>query len=79
MLTRHIIDKLLKIKDIGKILKQTRKKKDRDNKYRGTKTEVTIGAGPVAEWLSSCTLLQQPRVSLVWILGADRALLIKPC
>ena len=35
-----------------------------------------VGAGPVAEWLSSCTLLQQPKVR---ILGADMALLIRPC
>ena len=31
------------------------------------------GAGPVAEWLSSCALLRQPRVSPVQILGADMA------
>ena len=36
-------------------------------------------ASPVAEWLSSHALLRQPRVSLVQILGADLALLIKPC
>ena len=28
----------------------------------------------MAEWLSSCALLQRPRVSLVWILGVDLAL-----
>ena len=33
----------------------------------------------MAEWLSSCTLLQWPRVSLIWILGADVALLVRPC
>ena len=37
------------------------------------------GAGPVADWLSSLALLQRPRVSLVRILGADMAPLIKPC
>ena len=37
------------------------------------------GSGLMAKWLSSCALLQQPRVSLVWILGADMALLIRPC
>ena len=37
------------------------------------------GAGPAAEWLSSRTLLQRPRVSLVQILGVDMALLIRPC
>ena len=37
------------------------------------------GAGPVAEWLSSRALLQQPRVLPVWILAMDMALLIKPC
>ena len=37
------------------------------------------GAGSMANWLSSCTLPQWPRISLVWILGADMALLIKPC
>ena len=30
---------------------------------------VTLGAGPVPKWLSSHALLQQPRVSLVRILG----------
>ena len=30
-----------------------------------------IGAGPVAEWLSLCSLLWRPRVSPVQILGAD--------
>ena len=29
------------------------------------------GAGPVAEWLSSCAPLWRPRVSLVWIVDAD--------
>ena len=37
------------------------------------------GAGPMAEWLSSHTPLQQPRVSQVQILGVDMAPLIKPC
>ena len=32
----------------------------------------------MAEWLSSCILLRQPSVSLVQILGADTAPLIKP-
>ena len=36
-------------------------------------------AGPVAEWLGSCALLQWPRVSPVQILGVDLALLIRPC
>ena len=36
------------------------------------------GAGPVAEWLSSCALLRWPRVSPVPILGADTALLFRP-
>ena len=40
---------------------------------------VNSGASPVAEWLSSRALLGCPRVSLVWILGTDMALLIKPC
>ena len=34
---------------------------------------------PMPEWLSSCALLQWPRVSPVWILGADMAPLIRPC
>ena len=38
----------------------------------------TPGATPVAEWLSLHALLQQPRVLLVWILGADMAPLIRP-
>ena len=37
------------------------------------------GAGPKAKWLSSHTLLQQPRVSLLWILGADMAAHVRPC
>ena len=37
-------------------------------------------ASPMAKWLRSlCPPLQWPRVSLVWILGADTALLIRPC
>ena len=28
-----------------------------------------VGAGPTAEWLSSCALLRRPRASPVWILG----------
>ena len=38
----------------------------------------TIGADPVAEWLSLHVLLQRPRVSLVRILGTDMTPLIKP-
>ena len=38
-----------------------------------------LGAGPVAEWLSSHALLGWPRVSPVGILGAGTAVLIKPC
>ena len=41
--------------------------------------ECSLGAGPVAEWVSSRTPLWRPRVSLVWILGADMAPLIRPC
>ena len=37
------------------------------------------GAGPVAEWLSSCTPLRRPRVLPVGILGADITPLIVPC
>ena len=36
------------------------------------------GPSPVAEWLSSCAPLQQPRVSPVRILGMDTALFIRP-
>ena len=39
----------------------------------------SYGVCPVAERLSSCTLLWWPRVSLVWIPGTDLALLIKLC
>ena len=39
---------------------------------------VFLGAGPVAEWLSSRTPLRWPRVSRVRILGADVAALVKP-
>ena len=38
-----------------------------------------IGASPVAEWLSSCAPLRQPRVSPVRILGANMAPFIRPC
>ena len=38
-----------------------------------------MGAGPMAEWLSLRPLLQQPRVLLVLILGADMAPLVKSC
>ena len=37
------------------------------------------GAGPMAEWLGLCPPLWWPRVLLVWNLGTDMALLIKPC
>ena len=37
------------------------------------------GASPVAKWLSSRAPLRRPRVSPVWILGADMAPLIMPC
>ena len=40
-------------------------------------TSVDGGAGPVAEGLSLCALLQWPRVSPVLILGADMIPLIK--
>ena len=55
-----------------------------NNKFYETNQEMInkefrIGAGPMAEWLSSCAPLQWPRVLLVGILGADRAPLIKPC
>ena len=36
-----------------------------------------LGAGSMAEWLSSCAPPQQPRVSPVQILGADLARLIR--
>ena len=38
-----------------------------------------LGGRPVAEWLSSSVLLRWPRVSLVRILGADMAPLIRLC
>ena len=38
-----------------------------------------LGAGPMAEWLSSHAPLWWPRVSPVRMLGTDLALLIKPC
>ena len=45
----------------------------------GVSKTLRHGAGPVAEWLGSCTLRRRPRVLPVRILGADLALLIKPC
>ena len=58
------------LEEEGKIksLKQTNKQKDLGLKE----------AGPIAEWLSSCAPLQWPRVTLVWILGADMAPLVRP-
>ena len=40
--------------------------------------EIMAGAGPVAEWLSSCAPLRWPRVLPVWIQSMDLAPLIKP-
>ena len=40
--------------------------------------KAEVGAGPAAEWLSSRALLRRPRVSLVQILGADMAPLVRP-
>ena len=37
-----------------------------------------LGAGPVAEWLSSHAPLWWPGVLLVWILGPDMTPLIRP-
>ena len=39
--------------------------------YHRYHQELSHGAGPMAEWLSWCVLLQQPRVSPVQIWGAD--------
>ena len=36
------------------------------------------GAGPMAEWLSSCAPLRQPMVSPVQILGGEMAPLVRP-
>ena len=44
----------------------------------GVKRVIYIGADPIVEWLSSCAPLRRPRVSPVWILGADMAPLIRP-
>ena len=38
----------------------------------------SLRAVPVVKWLSSCTLLRQPRASPVRILGTDMAPLIRP-
>ena len=50
-----------------------------DSRQAETDYKADFGAGPVAEWLSSPTPLRRPRVSPVWILGADVAPLIGPC
>ena len=54
-----------------------------DNIFPLTRTfsplTINVGASPMAEWSSSYAPLQQPRVSLVRILGTDVAPLIKPC
>ena len=41
------------------------------------KNKISLGAGPVAEWLSSRTPLRRPRVSPVRILGTDMALCVR--
>ena len=38
-----------------------------------------LGAGPLAEWLSSCAPRRRPRILQVRILGAGLAPIIKPC
>ena len=43
------------------------------------KNLLSQGAGPMAKWLSWCAPLWWPRVSPVWIVGVDMALLVKPC
>ena len=40
--------------------------------------KIKLGASPVAEGLSSRAPLRRPRVSLVRILGADMAQLVRP-
>ena len=40
---------------------------------------ITVRAGPVAQGLSSCALLWQPRVSPVRTPGTNLAPLIRPC
>ena len=40
---------------------------------------ITMLGQSMAKWLVSRALLQQPKVSQVRILGADLALLIRPC
>ena len=37
-----------------------------------------LESGPMAKWLSLRAPLRWPRVLLVWILGADMALLVRP-
>ena len=49
------------------------------NIYESASKYTKPRSSPVAEWLSSCALLQWPRVSQIWILGMDMTLLIKPC
>ena len=55
----------------------------RDNRFKiGNSKQASSkipGASPMAEWLSSHAPLQQPRVSLVRILGADLAPLVRSC
>ena len=47
--------------------------------YEKLDEEPEIGAGPLAKWLSLHAGLQRPRASLVQILGADMAPLVRPC
>ena len=41
--------------------------------------KTIIGAGSVAEWLSSWASFRRPRVPPVWILGVDMAQFIRTC
>ena len=55
----------------------TRHMGERDSHEDSLKTKQD-GAGPMAKWLSSHTVLQRPGVSPVQILGVDLPPLIKP-
>ena len=64
------------------LLRERAKRKYEDPDLRSEEwsaLKLYLRASPMAEWLSSHTLLQWPRVWPVQILGMDLAQLIKPC
>ena len=63
----------------SQILQQSRETCSSQKNINQQMKTRTFGAGPMAEWSSSRSLLRQPRVSPVRILGRHMAPLIRPC